>query len=88
MSGSAPALTWLAGALSLLAVCGEARFGDPRRSAFVRSTLALPFYAAGIVQWLLYGVKTQDPALLVTCSLQLLPLSVLLRRYAAARSAA
>jgi hypothetical protein len=77
-------LTWLAGSLSLAAVALEALRADPR-SAFVRSTLALPFYAAGIVQWLLFGVKTSDPALLLTCSLQLPPLAALLRRWWRAR---
>jgi hypothetical protein len=81
----ASVLTWLAGALSLLGVCAEALRGDPRRSVFVRSDLALPFYAAGIAQWLCYGVKTADPALLTTCSLQFIPLTTLLRRYWRAR---
>lgn len=81
----AAVLTWVAGTLSLAAVCAEALRGDPERSVFVRSDLALPFYAAGIAQWLFYGVKTADPALLTTCSLQLAPLSVLLRRHWRAR---
>ncbi len=82
------ALTWLAGALSLGAIAAEALRGDPSRSVFVRSDLALPFYAAGIAQWLFYGAKTADPALLVTCSLQFVPLTALLRRYWRARVSA
>lgn len=78
-------LTWLAGILSMLAVFNEAFRGDPTRSVFTRSTLALPFYSAGIAQWFLYGVKTEDPALLITCALQFYPLALLLKRHWRAR---
>lgn len=78
-------LTWLAGIMSMLAVYYEAFRGDPVRSVFTRSTMALPFYAAGIAQWFLYGVKTKDPALLVTCALQFYPLAILLKRHWRAR---
>lgn len=78
------ALTWLAGLLSTLGVWAEASREDAR-SLLLRSTLGLPFYAAGIVQWLLYGVKTGDTALLLSCGLQLPALALLLRRHWRAR---
>lgn len=73
-------LTWAAGGLSMLGVWAEA-LRDDGRSVLLRSTLGLPFYAAGIFQWLLFGVKTGDPALLATCGLQLPALALLLRRH-------
>jgi len=82
---TAEVLTWLAGILSMFAVYAEAFRGDPARSVFTRSTMALPFYAAGIAQWFLYGVKTKDPALLLTCALQFYPLAILLKRHWRAR---
>lgn len=78
------ALTWLGGALSTLGVWAEALRGDGR-SVLLRSTLGLPFYAAGIMQWFLFGVSTRDPALLATCGLQLPALALLLSRYWRAR---
>lgn len=81
------ALTWLAGTLSMLAVWAEALRGD-ERSVLLRSTLGLPLYAAGIFQWLLFGVVTRDPALLSTCGLQLPALALLLSRHWRARVSA
>lgn len=78
------ALTWLAGSLAMLGVWTEALRRDGR-SVLLRSTLGLPFYAAGIIQWFLYGVSVRDPALLATCGLQLPALALLLSRYWRAR---
>ena len=78
------ALTWLAGALAMLGVWAEALRGDGR-SLLLRSTLGLPFYAAGIAQWLLFGIKSRDAALIATCALQLPALALLLARYWRAR---
>lgn len=78
------ALTWLAGTLAMLGVWSEALRADGR-SLLLRSTLGLPFYAAGIAQWFLFGVTTRDPALLATCGLQLPALALLLSRYWRAR---
>ena len=43
--------------------------------------LFLPLYSAGILQWLLWGVRTGDLALIVPTALQLVFLILLLKKW-------
>ena len=73
-------LVWIASGLCCVAVIWEFGLGDSR-SAWITSSLALPFYAAGIAQWFIFGVVYQHHAVALSCFVQLLLLVPMLVRY-------
>jgi hypothetical protein len=76
-------LTWLASglcALGMSVVAWQAwRAGESH--PFVRDPLFLPLYFAGIVQWVVWGIRIEDLGLVVPSAVQLALLAPSLYRW-------
>ena len=73
-------ISWLASTACLTGLLLEVR-RNRLQTVFVTSSLALPFYAAGILQWFLFGIATNSGPLIVPCGFQLLCLCWLIKPY-------
>jgi hypothetical protein len=74
-------MTWIASSLSMMGAAALVLSRDLENSFAIKSHLGLPFYAAGIFQWFLFGVYSKNWALILPCGLQFIPLGILLKTY-------
>ena len=79
-------IVWFASLFSLAGVMVEyIKLLKSGNSIFLKSNLFLPLYAAGILQWFLFGIKMKQWSLISTCCLQLFILAHFLKLFFRAR---
>lgn len=80
-------LTWLASGVCAIGMITTAlsSYGAEKSSFMVTHPLFLPLYYAGIIQWVLHGLRTENAALIYPSLIQLLALSVPLYKWAQRR---
>ncbi len=76
-------LTWMASTLCALGMCivAVSALRQKNQHVIVRDPLFLPLYFAGILQWVIWGVRIEDPGLIYPSLLQLFLLSPSLYRW-------
>lgn len=81
-------LTWWASTMCALGMCNVAlsALRNPNH-LIIRDPLFLPLYFAGITQWVLWGVRINDYALIYPSSIQLILLSPALYKWYKRRTA-
>lgn len=73
-------LCWSASVLCCLAILSLLFVKQQSIECIYQSSTFLPTYTVGILAWLLHGLEINSPAIIYPCAVQLLALTVLLRR--------
>ncbi len=76
-------MTWIASTLCAVGMGWIAiqALRQKDKHPIVRDSFFLPLYFAGILQWVLWGIRIEDPALIIPSAAQLVLLSPTLFRW-------